>query len=434
VKENQENDKIGSKPNKNKKCGEAGKSLKQLQLKEEEKSKKTKKEWPKTHTRIKSEDGNPARANDKQALGRLKPKRNQVQPKTKAQSALCTLREYKYLSPLLEKGCHRVCDRRQSLALDSVLQVSQTFAILVVIEVRTEHLLDDMDNPNITMEEYIRLREEKGRRHGKVYNWETDKYAIVYNDALTSKSDSSTEPVKIPHHIDEFDLKTETSISECDEEEQNVVYFNDLFPFNIIYPDDLESNKDNDDEIDILQSLEGGARRSMTWRQFILALGFHTTEEMAEDKFEAYWFGRLFKSRSILYIHQRSAAEDVPQVNLIQHAEGRKSSSKLSGGHFIWRLARHFGLVSDDGLRRLSVVTRELPVIDMGKLIKLNICMEVGDDWTWVAHGTKRQLVAAAATPKGTEDALDVDEGAQAVPAPVHAPLPPPSAAGQIMP
>nr|GEV81097.1 hypothetical protein [Tanacetum cinerariifolium] len=53
-KKNQEKDKIGSKPDKNGKRIKAGKSLKQLQLKEEEKPKKTKKEWPKTHTRIKS--------------------------------------------------------------------------------------------------------------------------------------------------------------------------------------------------------------------------------------------------------------------------------------------------------------------------------------------------------------------------------------------
>nr|GEZ59541.1 hypothetical protein [Tanacetum cinerariifolium] len=39
--------------------------------------------------------------------------------------------------------CHRVCDMRQSSALDSALQVSQTFDILVVVEVRTEHSLDD---------------------------------------------------------------------------------------------------------------------------------------------------------------------------------------------------------------------------------------------------------------------------------------------------
>nr|GFA59958.1 putative reverse transcriptase domain-containing protein [Tanacetum cinerariifolium] len=53
-KENQEKDKIRSKPDKNGKRGEAGKSQKPLQLKEEEKPKKTKKEWPKTHARIKS--------------------------------------------------------------------------------------------------------------------------------------------------------------------------------------------------------------------------------------------------------------------------------------------------------------------------------------------------------------------------------------------
>nr|GFB63928.1 hypothetical protein [Tanacetum cinerariifolium] len=43
-----------TKPDKNEKRDEARKSLKQLQLKEEEKPKKTKKEWPKMHTRIKS--------------------------------------------------------------------------------------------------------------------------------------------------------------------------------------------------------------------------------------------------------------------------------------------------------------------------------------------------------------------------------------------
>nr|GEX87684.1 hypothetical protein [Tanacetum cinerariifolium] len=67
--------------------------------------------------------------------------------------------------------------------------------------------------------------------------------AIVYNDALTSKLDSSTESVEISHRIDEFDLKTKTSLSEYVEEEQNVMYLNDLFPFNINYPDDLESDE-----------------------------------------------------------------------------------------------------------------------------------------------------------------------------------------------
>ncbi|GJS24511.1 hypothetical protein Tco_0453143, partial [Tanacetum coccineum] len=227
-----------------------------------------------------------------------------------------------------------------------------------------------MDDPNITMEEYIRLEEEKARRRGKVYNWETATYgkiwdnedvhdlrsietefpaialndevslktlsceptvsslndeidfrisfdesddedytiifdknsfyhkiifandlktdsendnekvnmpsllspeptvnyfkdfenkflAIVYNDAQTSKLDFSTEPVLNPQHIDEFDLKSETSLFECDEEEQNVLNFNDQFPFSVIYPNDSKSDKDNDndnDKVDIKHS------------------------------------------------------------------------------------------------------------------------------------------------------------------------------------
>ncbi|GJS96638.1 hypothetical protein Tco_0803606 [Tanacetum coccineum] len=87
-------------------------------------------------------------------------------------------------------------------------------------------------------------------------DFENEFPAIVYNDALTSKLDLSTEPTLCPQHIDEFDLKDETSLSECDKEEQNVLYFNDLFPLNVIYTDDSKSNKDNDDEkINIKQSL-----------------------------------------------------------------------------------------------------------------------------------------------------------------------------------
>ncbi|GKA50374.1 hypothetical protein Tco_0743447 [Tanacetum coccineum] len=236
-----------------------------------------------------------------------------------------------------------------------------------------------MNDPNITMEEYIRLEEEKARRRGKVYNWETATYgkiwydedahnlrsvetefsaivlndaltpevtlsyepmvsplndnkigfrisfdesdnedytviydknsffykiiyaddlktdsendnekvnmpsfpsskptvsyfndlnffkdfknefpAIVYNDALTSKLDFLTEPTVSPQHIDKFNLRDETSLSECDEEEQNILYFNDLFLFKVIYPDDSKSDKDNDDDKNRYQTLFGG--------------------------------------------------------------------------------------------------------------------------------------------------------------------------------
>ncbi|GJR76756.1 hypothetical protein Tco_0089121 [Tanacetum coccineum] len=224
-----------------------------------------------------------------------------------------------------------------------------------------------MDNPNMTMEEYIKLEEEKARRRGRVFNWQTATYgkikvddnlhdlssvevefpaiiindafapqealqcksqvstpvnnkidfrisfdesddedyiiicdknsfsykmisvndlktdsendnekvmpsipspepaiscfddldffkefengfpAIVYNDAQTSKADLLTEPILSPQHIDEFNLNDETSVSEYDEEGHNILYFNDIFPFNIIRPDDLKLKKDNND-------------------------------------------------------------------------------------------------------------------------------------------------------------------------------------------
>nr|GEX49852.1 hypothetical protein [Tanacetum cinerariifolium] len=125
-----------------------------------------------------------------------------------------------------------------------------------------------MNDPNITIDEYIRLEEEKARRRGKVYNWKTAIYgkiwydedvhdlrsvetkfpaivfndsltfeetpsceptpavsyfddldffkdfenefpATVYDDALTSKSDFVTEANVSPQHIDEFNLKDE---------------------------------------------------------------------------------------------------------------------------------------------------------------------------------------------------------------------------------
>ncbi|GKE14052.1 hypothetical protein Tco_1421629 [Tanacetum coccineum] len=129
---------------------------------------------------------------------------------------------------------------------------SFSYKIIFVNDLKTD---SENDNKKVNMPSFPSPEPTVGYFDdlGFLKDFENEFLAIVYNDALMAKSDSSTKPVKIPHHIDEFDLKTETSSSECDEEEQNVVYFNDLFLFNIIYPDDLESDKENDDnKIDII--------------------------------------------------------------------------------------------------------------------------------------------------------------------------------------
>ncbi|GKA16909.1 hypothetical protein Tco_0696746 [Tanacetum coccineum] len=85
-------------------------------------------------------------------------------------------------------------------------------------------------------------------------DFENEFPAIVYNDAQKSKSDYLTKPILNLKHINEFNLNDETSLFEYDKE--NVLRFNDLF--NIIRPDDLKLEKDNDDnDINIIQSSDG---------------------------------------------------------------------------------------------------------------------------------------------------------------------------------
>ncbi|GJT41315.1 hypothetical protein Tco_0941180 [Tanacetum coccineum] len=475
-----------------------------------------------------------------------------------------------------------------------------------------------MNDPNITMEEYIRLEEEKARKCGKVFNWETAKYgriwydedihdlrsienefpAIAFNDSLnssetlsceptvsslndeidfkisfddsddedytvifnknsfyndtqTSKSDLLTELILSPQHIDEFYLNDETSLSEYDEEEQNVLYFNDLFAFNIIQPDDLKSEKDNDDkEFDIIQSsgvmklhkdmalpprdqrhqylryarlqytdddivdfetrlariyrrevhkvqvfnfgglpnfmaeglsarmlMEhkdaqgvslfgeavldldtpgalqfhlGGARRHLSWKHFILALGLHTTEDMETVGFGISFAGdflgiapsytsirdlilRLCHRLIACSIAGRSQAPkkvtvtdlfylrgmDVGSINipyllaryLRLFTARRKSEALISGGQFVARLAEHFGLLTEERLRGLTVIAPAFLVIDMAELVRLQICVEIDDTWAWAALGPERQPNAVAGAHGATEDAPAVDEG-----------------------
>ncbi|GJX06591.1 putative reverse transcriptase domain-containing protein [Tanacetum coccineum] len=270
------------------------------------------------------------------------------------------------------KKCYS--DKPLAVPLDGIHIDDKLYFLEKPVEIMDREVkwLKQSHNPKITIKEYIRLEEEKDRKHGKVFNWETAKYgkiwydedvhdlksveteflaivfdditsnttlscestvsplndneidfrisfdesddedytvnydensfsykiiyvnnlktdsendndkvnmplfltpepkvsysndldlfkdvenefpAIVYNDALTSKSDFLNEHIASPQHIGKFN--NDTSLSECDEKEQNILYFNDLFPFNVIYPDDLKSYTDNDnDKIDIEQ-------------------------------------------------------------------------------------------------------------------------------------------------------------------------------------
>ncbi|GJS97102.1 hypothetical protein Tco_0804070 [Tanacetum coccineum] len=409
-----------------------------------------------------------------------------------------------------------------------------------------------MDDLNITIEEYIRLKEEKAQKREKVFNWKTAKYGkiwydedvldfrsvetefpaiifndsftsnetpsceptvtIVYNDALTSKSNFSTKPTLCPKHIDKFDLKDETSLSEYDEVEQSVLYFNDLFPFNIVYPDDQKSDKGNDEnEIDMIQSSGGnentnkllkeshdkirkvfimgsfimglnvnivawnhfvngmlfnliknlykpfgisfdpkryykdgdcarmlrrprreihrvqvfdfgglpdlmaeglstrmmmehrdaqgfgevvldldtpgalqfqlgGVRRRMSWREFILALGLHSAEEMQTAGTAPYTF---IRDPMLRLCHR------LITCSIAGRSQAPKKGSMISGGQYVACLAEHFGLLVEERLQGLTLIALALPIIDMAELVRLQLCVGL----MTLGHGYPQDLL-----------------------------------------
>ncbi|GKE92848.1 hypothetical protein Tco_1573943 [Tanacetum coccineum] len=123
-----------------------------------------------------------------------------------------------------------------------------------------------MDNRNITMKEYIRLEEEKARRCGKVYNWETATYrkiwydddihdlrsvktelpAIVFNDELTSEKALSCEPIVSSLKNNKIDFRI--SFDKSDDEDYTIIFDKNSFSYKIISVNDLKTDLENDNE------------------------------------------------------------------------------------------------------------------------------------------------------------------------------------------
>ncbi|GKA33614.1 retrovirus-related pol polyprotein from transposon TNT 1-94 [Tanacetum coccineum] len=123
-----------------------------------------------------------------------------------------------------------------------------------------------MENLNITMEEYIRIEEEKARRRGKVYNWETTTYgkirydedvhdlgsvetefpAIVFNDTLTSEATLSCEPMVSSLNNDEIDFRI--SFDESDDEDCTIIFDKNSFSYKIISVNNLKTDSENDND------------------------------------------------------------------------------------------------------------------------------------------------------------------------------------------
>ncbi|GJZ60206.1 hypothetical protein Tco_0616022 [Tanacetum coccineum] len=123
-----------------------------------------------------------------------------------------------------------------------------------------------MDNPNLTMEEYIRLEEEKARKRGKVFNWQTATYgkirvdddfydlrsmeaefpAIVVNDDFAPKDTLQCKSqVSIPVN-DEIDFRI--SFDESDDEDYTIICDKNSFSYKMISVNNLKTDSENDYE------------------------------------------------------------------------------------------------------------------------------------------------------------------------------------------
>jgi hypothetical protein len=112
---------------------------------------------------------------------------------------------------------------------------------------------------------------------------------------------------------------------------------------------------------------------------------------------------------------------------LFCHAAGRKGGSALSGGHFIGRLAAHFGLTTPQGLQGLHVISTEARVFDLTELEKLGYIEEIEEEWFWVPMGPPRpevveegvlEIPAAAGEGQAEPEAEPAAAEAAAQPAP----------------
>ncbi|GJY50422.1 hypothetical protein Tco_0441269 [Tanacetum coccineum] len=111
-----------------------------------------------------------------------------------------------------------------------------------------------------------RLEEEKARRRGKVYNWETATYgkiwydedvhdlrsvetefpAIVFDDAFTSEVTPSCKPMVSPFNDNKIDFRV--SFDESDDEDYMIIFDENSFSYKIIFVNDLKTDSENDND------------------------------------------------------------------------------------------------------------------------------------------------------------------------------------------
>ncbi|GKA32243.1 hypothetical protein Tco_0718610 [Tanacetum coccineum] len=278
-----------------------------------------------------------------------------------------------------------------------------------------------MDDPNMTMEEYIKLEEEKARRRGRVFNWQTDTYrkirvdddlhdlsyvdaefpAIVINDAfapydtLPYKSQVNMAPLP-PHEQRHPFLRYQgLEYSDADiadfEERLERIYGREIHMVHVV--DFLGMPKLMRDVLFARIRIEHRDDAGVISESERMILGKGGLHDYWRDiSTDGDFLGpppsyTLIRDPMLRLCHWMMAHSIARRSQALE-----KSRAHISGGQFVARLPKHFGLLTTEILGELTVIALELPIINM-----------------------ERQPDAVAGAPAVAEDAPATDEGDQAV-------------------
>nr|GEV98064.1 hypothetical protein [Tanacetum cinerariifolium] len=265
------------------------------------------------------------------------------------------------------------------------------------------------------MEEYIRLEEEKARRHGKVYSWEIAMYGrIGYDDDV---HDLRSVKIELPDIVFNDTLTPEIALSW-----KPLIFIikNLCVPFGIpfdpkqFYKDGVKTRELQRPRVSSIRHIEPKPPNTVYW----IPYGYGVP---ILDLYVIWLFYLEIKGISTL----GEMAEGLSGKRRIENmdAQGQKEIESAGFDAYWVESVRQ---IPDKGLIACSIVGRsqapkKVTVTDLFYLRGMDLD-SVNILIFWLALGLERQPDAAVGAPKVVEGAPDVDEGAQAISAPVQAP------------
>ncbi|GKD82068.1 hypothetical protein Tco_1348907 [Tanacetum coccineum] len=259
-----------------------------------------------------------------------------------------------------------------------------------------------MDDPNITMKEYIRLEEEKALKRGKVFNWEIAKYGkiwydedihdlrsvktefptIAFNDELSSKKTLSCEPT-ISSLNNEIDFRI--SFNDFDDKD----YTNLYVPFGIPF-DPKRYYKDGDYARMLRRPRSKWVERGNPFSFLNCRAIRHMALPPRYQRHEYLRYeGLQYTDADIADFETKLSRIYRREIHRVQVFNFRGLPDLMAEGLSIRMLMENRDAQGQREASSVIVIAHALPIIDMVKLVRLQLCFEL----MTLGHGYPQDLL-----------------------------------------